>query len=154
MFLAHFLIERRTQMGLTTQFKLKWLEKRKDRLKHKVELAFMQTRKELVDFLNSYNGKIDTLIKYLASCVDTDDVFTFIHFMEEAIDIAKQYKNDPDAKKAISICSSIILRIHLLSNFTIPWTNVKVKCKKCKKILDINFLYTDKICPICGSIIL
>lgn len=138
----------------TTNFKLRWLEKRKDKLRNKVYLAFVQTKKELIHFLNNYEGEVDALIKYLASCVDTDDVMTFIHFMEEAIKTAKQCEGDPTAKVAEHICSWIIFRINLLSMFTIPWTNISVKCKKCKNVSHLNFLYTDKVCPICGSIIL
>lgn len=138
----------------TTKFKLNWLNKRKTILRNKVHNAFMQTKKELVDFLNSYEGEIDVLIKYLASCVDTDDVMTFIRLLEDAINIAKKCKSDPNAPKAIALCKSIIFRIHILSSFTLYWTNVTVKCHKCGYNAKVNFLYTDKLCPVCGAIIL
>ena len=141
-------------MELTTKFKLRWLERRKDKLKNKVYLAFIQVKKELMQFLNSYPGQPDILIKYLASTVHTDDVMSFIKMIQGVIDTAKDCEQDELTKRSIIISKYILFRLHLLSHFTLFWTNVKVRCSHCKYIISTNFLYTDKICPYCGSIIL
>ena len=137
----------------TPKLKLKWLAKNKSRYINKVNNAFRRVRGELIQFLNDYNGEIDVLIKYLAKCTETDDVMTFIGLLETVVKEAKENPKEPEARRARIICSYIIFRIHWLSNFTIQWTNVKVGCNKCHRIVRANFLFTDKLCPYCGSII-
>lgn len=138
----------------TTKWKLKHLEKHQKRLKRKVEEAFHIVKRELVQMLNDDNTKVNALTMYLAQCTETDDVITFIQFLKEAIQTANKCKDDPESKVAKFICSYILFRLHLLSHFTLKWTNVEIKCNKCKNINKINFLYTNKICNFCGNIIL
>lgn len=138
----------------TTKLKLWWLRKRKNKYRIKAQNAFATVKKELIAFLNDYKGPIDALVKYLAKTTETQDLPTFNELIKNVIKEAKQCKGDPDAKRAIIICKYILFRLHYLSNFVLKWTNVQVKCKNCKRIVRTNFLYTDKICPYCGEIIL
>jgi hypothetical protein len=138
----------------TTKLKLKWLNKRKQKYLNTINLAFIQVKQDIVSFLNGYKGEIDALIKYLAKCVETDDVQTFIALMKEIIEEAKKCKGDPAARKAFLICSYILLRLNVLSKFTLKWTTVKLGCDKCGRLSETNFLYTNKLCPYCGNIIL
>lgn len=138
----------------TTEMKLKHLTKHKARLTNKANTAFAVLKRELVDFIKSIEKEPDTLLKYLAMCTQTDSVISFMKMMDGAIEDAKKCKGDPDARKAVLVCSYIKLRYHMLSNFILPWTTVKVKCSKCRRIVETNFLYSDKICPYCGNIIL
>jgi len=139
---------------ITTKFKLNYLKKNKERFRNKVNLAFYQVKRELVELLNSHKGNVDVLTAYLAQCTETDDVITFIKLIQDAINTAKECKDDPDAKRAIFICSYILLRLNLLSHFTLHWTNVVIKCDKCGQINKVNFIYTDKLCKACGNIII
>lgn len=137
----------------TPKLKLRWLAKRKPHLTNKVNNAFRRVRRELIEFLNDYKGAPDNFLKCLARYVDTDDVMTFIGLMESLIKTADTCKGDPEAFKAKIICKFMIWRIYWLSGFTIQWTNVKIGCDACHKIIHTNFLFTDKVCPRCGSII-
>ena len=77
----------------TTKFKLKWLHKRKDKLKGKVERAFFEVRKELIDLVKEAGDKPTPFIKYLAAFIGTSDVISFIK-------IIIFYKNFPSRKRA------------------------------------------------------
>lgn len=140
-------------MSLTTKLKINWLTKRKQKLRAKVDKAFAIVKRELVEYLRSID-KPDILQKYIAQSLQTDDVITFIQLMMDVVNQAKQCKGDPLAKVAIKLCNYVIFRIHYLSNFTLIWTTVKVKCSKCKHVNVTNFLYTNKLCEACGNIIL
>lgn len=136
--------------------KQRWLSNpvRKKRLKNKVERAFFTAKRELVYALNHSVGEPNALMKYLAQCVDTDDVMTFIQYMDGAIKTAEECDNDPEAIRAIQVCKRIKFRIDWLSNFTLWWTTLTVRCPKCHYSYKTNFLYTDKICPVCGTIVI
>lgn len=138
----------------TSKFRLNWLAKRRDKLVNKTNTAFVKVKGELVEFINSFEGKPDSLIKFLATCTQTDDVMTFVKMLSGAIDDAKRFKGDAMAKHTYLICSTILLKLHFLSHFTIPYSNVRVQCNKCKHTVKTNFYYTDKLCPYCGHIIL
>lgn len=138
----------------TTKFKLKWLHKRKDKLKGKVERAFFEVRKELIDLVKEAGDKPTPFIKYLAAFIGTSDVISFIKIMQGIIEDAKKCKGDPEASKAIFICRYSLFRLYYLSNFTLQWTNVSVECNHCHRIVKTNFLYTNNVCDYCGHIIL
>lgn len=138
----------------TTKLKLKWIDKHRAQYLQTVTDAFHTVKRELIQFLNDYDGHIDILIKYLANCVGTEDVMTFIGLMQGILKDAKDCKGDASARKATLICKYILFRLYWLSKFTIQWTNVTVKCKKCKRVVKTNYLYTNKVCDYCGSIIL
>lgn len=137
----------------TTKFKLNRLAKHKNEYLSKVRRAFSTVKKEVVAFLNDIEGEPDYFLKYLAMCASTNDADSFIKMLQGIINDAKACKGDPQAFKAIIICRYILLRLYCLSNFTIQWTNVTKKCHKCKRTVKTNFLFTDKLCPYCGSII-
>lgn len=143
-----------SSMSFLTGLKAKWLSKHKLQLRQKVDTAFAKTKRELIDYINAQKTEPDYFIKYLAQCLATDDVITFIKIMKGIIAETEKCKGDPSAKKARVFCNYIIFRIHWLSQFTLKWTNIKIMCNKCKHIQEVNFLYTDKICPVCGNIIL
>lgn len=137
----------------TTKLKLWWLKRNKDKYFNKSQEAFRRVKQELIQFLKDYTGEVDVLIKYLAKCTETDDIMTFISLMEDIVKEAKEHKEEPEAYRAKIICSYVIFRIHWLSRFVLHWTNVKIGCNHCHRLVRTNFLYTDKICPYCGSII-
>ena len=138
----------------TTKFKLRWLAKRRTKYLNKVMSAFRIVRREIILFLRNYHGEIDVFLKYLAKCTDTEDPMTFIQMMQQIIDDANESPNERDATVSKLICSYIIFRIHWLSNFTIHWTNIKIGCNHCNRIVHTNYLFTDKVCPYCGHAIL
>lgn len=141
-------------MHLTTKVKLRWLENRKLKFKQKVDGAYAQVKREIVDYLRSIKTEPDAFQKYLAQAVTTDDVLTFIAILEGIIKDSKECKDDPLAKVARTTCRYIIFRINYLSGYTLRWTMVKVQCPKCGHVNVTNFLYTDKLCEACGNIIL
>lgn len=145
---------KKSSMSLITTLKTKWLSKRQTKLKQKVDTAFAKVKRELIDYIKSKTEEPDYFIKYLAQCLATDDVLTFINILHGIIAEADKCKGDPAASKAKVLCKYIIFRIHWLSNFTLLWTNIELVCNKCHQRLEVNFLYTSKICPYCGNIIL
>ena len=143
-----------SSMTFLTSLKAKWLAKHKLQLRRKVDTAFAKVKRELIDYINAQQTEPDYFIKYLAQCLATDDVLTFINILHGIIAEADKCKGDPAASKAKVLCKYIIFRIHWLSNFTLLWTNIELVCNKCCQRLEVNFLYTSKICPYCGNIIL
>lgn len=138
----------------TTKLKLKWLYKRKQKLKNKVEHAFAVVRRELIDLIKSVDDKPTPFIKYLATFIGTSDVISFIKIMQGVIEDAKKCEDDPEAKHAIFLCRYSLFRLYYLSGFTLQWTNVSVECSHCHRIVKTNFLYTNNVCDYCGHIIL
>lgn len=137
----------------TTKLKINWLTKRKEKLRLKVDTAFAIVKRELVMYLRQVEEP-DVFQKYLAQALQTDDVTTFIAMLQDLIENAKHFKQDPIARQASLFSKYIIFRINYLSHFTLWWTTVSVKCPKCHSMNVTNFLYTDKLCKTCGNIIL
>lgn len=138
----------------TSKFKLYWLAKRKDKYLEKMNRAFFKVRKEIIDYIKSVEGEPSMFVRYLSTCIGTSDLPTFLKIMDGIIEDAQKVKDDPEAQFAIRFCKYAVFRIHWLSNFTMLWTNVRIKCNHCHNIVPMNFCYTDKICPICGAIVL
>ena len=107
-----------------------------------------------MEFIKNYKGEPDVLIKYLARCTETDNAETFITMIKGVIAEAKKCAKDEQALKACALCGYICHRFHWLSRYTYKWTNVNIVCKKCGRIHRHNFLYTNKLCPYCGNIVL
>lgn len=139
---------------LTTKLKLNWLAKNKYKYINKINNAFRTVRRELIEFLNDYQGDVDVLIKYLVKCVETDDAMTFIQLIKSVIEEANKCDGDSDAFHAKIICSYILFRVYWLSAFTIQWTNVRLKCSHCGCLVEDNYCFSNKLCPYCGSILL
>ena len=137
-----------------TKLKIKWLTKRKLKLRQKVDDAFIKVRQELIDFISDNSQEPNYFITYLAQCVATNDVYSFISILTGIAKDARKCKGDSIAEMAERICSYAVLRIHYLSHFTLLWTMLTIYCPKCKTRNRVNFLYTDKICKCCGNIIL
>lgn len=137
----------------TTKMKLYWLAKRKAKYLDKMNRAFYKVRKEIIDYIKSVEEP-SVFVRYLSTCIGTSDLPTFLKIMEGIIEDAQKAPNDPEAKFAIRFCKYAVIRIHFLSNFTMQWTNVKVRCNHCHNVVSMNFCYTDKICPVCGAIVL
>ena len=138
----------------TTQFRLNWLKKRKTNYLNTMNKAFIEIKQELILFLNTYEGEIDAYTKFLASLCQTSDPESFINILKGIIRDAKKSEGDPLAKKALIMSRVLLLKLHLMSKFTYYWTNIKIKCKHCGRANKTNFLYTTKLCEVCGSIIL
>lgn len=137
----------------TTKLKLYWLAKNKDRYIAKMNKAFSKVRNEIIDYIKSVEQP-SMFIRYLSTCIGTSDLPTFLKILEGIIEDAKKVKNDPEAIFAVRFCKYAIFRINWLSSFTMQWTNVNIKCNHCHNIVPMNFCYTNKICPICGAIVL
>lgn len=139
-----------------TKLKLIWLDKKKTKLKSKVDTAFSTVKQEIITFINeTYSTDYrqpSIFVRYLANAVQTNDVISFLKVMDGVIEDAKRCGNDPEAKEAIRVCRYIKHRINLLSFYTLLWTNVKLYCRHCGRVIRTNFLYTDKVCPYCGHI--
>ena len=140
--------------SLLMRLKIRWLEKRKLKLRQKVDSAFAKVKREIVEYLRSITIEPDAFQKYLAKAIQTDDVLSFIAILNGVIEDAKKCENDSLAKVAINTCHYIIFRINYLSAFTLKWTTIKVVCPKCGQVNVTNFLYTDKLCKACGNLIL
>jgi hypothetical protein len=139
---------------MLTKFKLQWLKKNENKYRSTVNKAYKQVRAELIDFINDYTGYPDAFIKYMIAALNTSDIETFIYKLKYAIKLAKQCKNDPLANRSAIICRIMLLKLHILSKFTIKWTKIDLQCPKCRKVSKHSFLYSNKLCPHCGSIIL
>lgn len=137
----------------TSKLKMYILKKNKVKYHNKVRVAFNTIKDELVELIKSVEQPT-YFIKYLANCLSTSDIMTFVRILESIIEDAKKVKNDPEAKAAIKLCKYTLFRLNYLSGFVIPWTNITVHCRHCNHDVKTNFLYTDKICPYCGQIIL
>lgn len=134
--------------------KLHWILKRKQKYLSKVNGAFSIIKYEIVDYLKTYDGKITAFIKYLAQTLDTTDIMSFLKMIDGVIETAKNCKGDPEAISAKRLCQYILLKFNILSHFTMQWCTITIKCKKCGKKSKYNLLFTDKLCPYCGNIVI
>lgn len=139
----------------TSKLKLRWLAKRSQKYRNKIDKAYFKVRNEIIEYIKTFDVlEPPVFIRYLATCVGTSDVMTFLRIMEGVIEDAKKAKKDRDAKFAINFCRYAIFRIHLLSHFSLWWTTVYIRCNHCHRVNCMNFCYTDKICQYCGNIVL